>query len=217
MMRPRLVPRLAAPLWVVLFGARAWSAEPASGQAADAETPHLNNSWAHREQIPPPTDGEIEAPALPRHTAIYYVFGLGTPEGLSGFEVVHRFGESLELAAGMGAGLSAAMAKAYPLQWSVMPRLRLGDDHTALTLGAGLSGGQYTTDICPACDGPPTTVPTYYTIWTNFEVGVEHWSRAGFAVRWYLGFAHGTMLDGPSGETSGLDLPYLGVGVGYAF
>lgn len=208
MTRPRSVPRLAATLWVALICARARAAEPSSQQAVDAETPRLKGPKARRDTVPSPTDQESEAPAPRRDTAIYFTFGLGTPEGLSGFEAVDRFGDSLELAAGLGAGFAAILAgpPANPLQWSVMPRLRLGDDHDAFTLGAGLSGGQYATD------------PTYYTIWANFEIGSEHWSRGGFAFRYYLGFAHGMMLGSQSSADRPVpDIPYLGIGLGYAF
>jgi hypothetical protein len=231
---PRLttgVPRLAAGLGVALCCARAWATAPPNGQAVDVETPHLNPE-RRRDEIPSPSEQQIETPAPPRHTAIYFIFGFGTPEGLGGFEGVHRFGERLELAAGIGSGFAAETSEPHPslghyLQWSVMPRLRLGNANRAFTFGVGLSGGQYTSRIACAVpldfDGEgmsntPTSCPTYYTVWTNVEIGGERWSRGGFAFRYYLGFARGTMLGSPSSsDSSFLNFPYIGIGLGYAF
>jgi hypothetical protein len=142
-----------------------------------------------------------------------------------GLEGVHRFGDSFELAAGFGNGLAAEGAQpnaglGHALQWAVMPRLRLGDDRNALTLGAGLSGGEFSFHwLCIGCGtdaSGPTSVPTYYTFWSNFEIGGEHWSQGGFAIRYYLGLAHATMLGAPSPNDIAT-IPYLGIGLGYAF
>ncbi len=101
-----------------------------------------------------------------------------------------------------------------------MPRLRFGDDTTALTLGAGVSGGEYgdgflrnlfqfcVEDPCPTTNPP---YPTQYVIWSNFETGLEHWWRNGFATRLFAGYGHGFA----SGNS--FNLPYLGFGLGYAF
>jgi hypothetical protein len=197
------MPRLAATLWVALLSARAWAEAPSSEQAADAETS--------------------------RQTAIYFNFGFGTPEGIVGLEAVHRFGEYFELAAGIGEGVGAGQANA---QWSIMPRVRPGGpDHPHFTLGAGMSGGPYATQLnfcVTLCDfpgaSPPTTVPTFYTLWTNVEIGGEYWSRGGFAFRYYIGYAHGIPLSSPPPGNPlypsinlGLDIPYFGIGLGYAF
>jgi hypothetical protein len=101
-----------------------------------------------------------------------------------------------------------------------MPRLRLGNDRNGFTLGAGLSGGEFSFQwLCIGCGEEAsgrTTYPTYYTLWSNFEIGGEYWSRSGFAIRYYLGLAHATMLGAP--PSNGLaTIPYLGIGLGYAF
>jgi hypothetical protein len=161
-----------------------------------------------------------------RRTAIYGMFGFGSPVGVVGLEGVHRYGEWFELTAGFGNGLGALAAQphghfGHALQWSVMPRLRAGNDFNAFTLGAGLSGGEFSGHVlCIGCEDEasssgPTSYPTHYTLWTNFEVGGEHWSRSGLAIRYFLGLAHATLFGVP---TSGIaTLPYLGLGVGYAF
>jgi hypothetical protein len=232
MMRSRLWPHLAATFWIGLSGASALAAEPSpgalpSGQAADDETP--------RATIPEPSSGDgprllptsevLEAIGPVRRTAIYWMFGFGTPVGIVGLEGVHRFGDSFELAVGFGNGLGAEVAQpnagfGHALQWAVMPRLRLGDDRNAFTLGAGISGGEFSFQLlCIGCDeeaSGPTTYPTYYALWSNFEIGGEHWSQSGFAIRYYLGLAHATMLGAP--PSSGLaTIPYFGIGLGYAF
>ena len=173
-----------------------------------------------RSKVPGPPDHA-------RQTAIYSIVGFGTPVGFFGGEVVHRFGPTLELALGVGQGLAAAgsQQKAPPyhaLQWSVMPRLRFGDDHLALTLGAGLSGGNYgKIAIDFACDADcnqSQTYPVRYVVWGNVEAGVELWKR-GFAFRAFAGYARGCTTDGCSGLADGaaLYIPYMGVGFGYAF
>jgi hypothetical protein len=209
--------------------ARVEAAEPsASGQAADEEMPVSKAPEPTREEPltrPPPE--EIEAPAPVRHTAIYWLFGANTPVGVTGFEGVHRFTHSFELAAGFGQGMAAASAQpngrfGHALQWAIMPRVRLGDDRDVLTLGAGLSGGEYTNQgLCFGCDDGESmnaTYPTYYTLWANLEIGGEFWTRGGFAFRCYLGVARGVMVEShPADASPDLPLPYFGFGLGYAF
>jgi hypothetical protein len=107
-----------------------------------------------------------------------------------------------------------------------MPRLRLFDKRHALTVGAGVSGGECTSqspDLCPGCgDGSSTstnpTYPTYYTLWANLEAGGELWTSFGLAFRYFVGFAHGTRFGSPPAAASSyLSFPYLGLGLGYAF
>ncbi len=146
--------------------------------------------------------------------------GLGTPVGIGGLEIVHQFGTTFEVTAGVGSGLAAASAhNGSPLQWAVMPRLRLGDTwRNGLTLGAGMSGGNYGDvpfNVCDEhCDPEPASYPVHYMLWANFEIGGEHWLRGGFAFRYFAGYAHGWRTDDPS---STLDFPYVGTGIGYAF
>lgn len=164
-----------------------------------------------------PLDGEAprarEAPPQPdqvRDTAIYVVAGLGTPVGLLGLEAAHRAGKWFELTGGVGMGGAATGS----LQWALMPRLRLGDDHSAVTLGAGISGGNYS-DLLAVCN--ETSCPTSYFLWSNFELGTEHWFSAGFAVRLFFGYAHGWCVSSSPCVNAATDFPYAGFGLGYAF
>jgi hypothetical protein len=151
------------------------------------------------------------------------MLGFGSPVGGFGLEGVQRFGSHLELAAGFGVGDAAAGSEPHAgfghvVQWELMPRLRFGDDGTALTLGAGISGGEYgygfLRELLQFCDEEPCANPPYptqYVIWSNLETGLEHWWRNGFAIRLFAGYGHGFA----SGNN--FNLPYLGFGLGYAF
>jgi hypothetical protein len=70
--------------------------------------------------------------------------------------------------------------------------------------------------------GPPSHAPSYpttYTLWTNLEIGGEHWTRRGFAIRCFVGYAVGKQVEAQLAATdvSPLAYPYTGVGIGYAF
>jgi hypothetical protein len=199
--------------------------------AVDPEDPHPAPLESAEEEptraaaLPNGVPPVVEEPARRRTHAVYLMLGFGSPVGGLGLEGVQRFGSHFELAAGFGVGDAAGSSESHPglghvLQWALMPRLRLGDDATALTVGAGISGGEYgdgfLQDFFRFCDeGPcPTTNPAYptrYVIWSNFETGVEHWWRNGFATRLFVGFAHGFA------SADSFNLPYLGFGLGYAF
>jgi hypothetical protein len=161
-----------------------------------------------------------QASDLHRTTAAYVIVGLGSPVGIGGLEIVHQFDTTFEVTAGVGSGLGAARAhNGSPLQWAVMPRLRLGDTwRNGLTLGAGMSGGNYgdvSFKVCDDyCDPEPGSYPVHYVVWANFEIGGEHRLRGGFAFRYFAGYAHGWRTDDPSRT---LDFPYVGTGIGYAF
>jgi hypothetical protein len=203
------------------------------GAAIDAEVPHpptadaptqdqTNGSFFSRSPTAP-----TPAPPLPdlvRQTAIYYVGGLGTPVGIAGFEAVRRLGRRFEVAGGFGFGLAAAGSEpktsfGHVLQWSLMPRLRLGDDH-AFTAGAGISGGNF--GNMPLCiDGDPcsaTNYPVSYFLWSNFEIGGEWWWSGGFALRVFGGYARGWCVSASdSCVDTVVSFPYFGWGLGYAF
>ncbi|HVX96129.1 MAG TPA: hypothetical protein VHK47_14555 [Polyangia bacterium] len=168
-----------------------------------------------------------EEPAPRRESAVYGVAGFGTPVGGLGLEVVRRCGEKFELSFGVGEGMAAALAQpkgtfGHAVQWSVMPRVRFGNESDAFTFGVGLSGGEYAyeTGFCLGCsDGetrPSATYRTFYTLWTNVEIGGQHLSASGFAFRYFLGLAHGYEVE--AGRSLAFPIPYLGVGnLGYAF
>ena len=198
-----------------------WGGSPNDTQAADAEAP------PKRFRAPPPPPPRPDLP-LDRQTAVYVEAGPGTPIGSFGFEAVHRFGPFFELAGGLGIGDSAASSGSnVPItrkwQWSLMPRLRAGrTDYNSFTAGVGVSGGQYGgVNFCLGCDDEDSgaSYPTTYTLWTNLEIGGEHWTRGGFAIRYFVGYAIGkTVGTQAMGENdSPLQLPYTGVGIGYAF
>jgi hypothetical protein len=213
-------------LMVVLSGAAAqaseeWGGSPGGTQAADAEAPRRT-----RFQAPPLPPRRPDLP-LDRQTAVYVTTGFGAPVGAFGVEAVHRFGPFFELAGGLGIGDSAAESTSNtPIsrswQWSLMPRLRAGrTDYNSFTAGLGVSGGQYGgVQIClddDGCDG--RSYPTAYTLWTNLEIGGEHWTRGGFAIRYFVGYAIGKIVGSgvESADASPLSFPYTGVGIGYAF
>ncbi len=161
-----------------------------------------------------------QASDLHRTTAVNAIVGLGTPVGYGGLEVIQRLGDDFELTAGVGQGMSAAEAhNGSTLQWAVMPRLRLGESwRHGLTLGAGMSGGNFGRipfNFCDEyCEPAPASYPVHYVLWANFEIGGEHWLGGGLAFRYFAGYAHGWKTDAPS---STLDIPYFGSGIGYAF
>lgn len=157
---------------------------------------------------PETTDVADDLPA--RFNAIYGIFGFGTPVGLLGLEAVHRF-DHLELTAGGGLGLHGP-------QWAVMPRLKLGDGHGALTLGAGFSGGQYGPINWECQNAAACQTPGAYALWANFEIGGEYWD-GGLAFRCFLGLGLGYYVGSgfPTTERAVLALPYLGLGVGHSF
>jgi hypothetical protein len=188
----------------------------APGEPADEEP---TRAAAASAGVPP----AVAEPAPRRTHAVYLILGFGSPVGGAGLEVVQRLGSHFELAAGVGIGDAAANSEAHSglghvVQWALMPRLRLGGDGTALTIGAGISGGEYgdgfLRELLEFCDEGPCPNPPYptqYVIWTNFETGFEHWWRNGFAIRFFFGYGHG-FARGDS-----FNLPYLGFGLGYAF
>ncbi len=214
----------------VVHASEEWGGSPSGTQAPDAETPASATAKSPDEprkrfREPPP---RLRTPDLPldRQTAVYVEAGPGTPIGSFGFEAVHRFGPFFELAGGIGIGDSASdSGSSVPItrkwQWSLMPRLRAGrTDYNSFTAGVGLSGGQYGgVNICFFDDGCPSSYPTTYTLWTNLEIGGEHWTRAGFAIRYFVGYAIGKQVGAqlPAADVSPLAFPYTGVGIGYAF
>jgi hypothetical protein len=201
----------------------------AEAHAVDDEAPR--SSSPESEPAPPPPRAAIrpmviEDLAEPRVTAVYMMFGVGTPVGGIGVEGVHRFSNWFELSAGFGLGTGASEVQPHggdSFQRAAMPRLRVrGDEGHILAFGVGMSGGQYSSDGIPCfgCDDGASAnreSPTAYTLWTNFEVSGERWGTSGFAFRYYLGYAHGTMVQKEPSANQLLVFPYFGVGPGHAF
>jgi hypothetical protein len=181
-----------------------------------------------REEAPAAPRPMIPAAAPPavegdRRSAVYLAGGFGTPLGFLGIEGVRRIGSTFEITGGLGIGYGAAKAEPHAgvgqwLQWAVMPRLRFGDGGGAVTVGAGVSGGNYT--LRPfsffSIDPQPPAPPISYYLWSNFEIGGEWWLSGGFALRLFGGYAHGWCVSGTC-YSPPQDLPYTGVGLGYAF
>jgi hypothetical protein len=169
----------------------------------------------------PVTDDE---PEPVHHSSLYFVTGLGAPLGFAGIESVTRVAPWLEISGGLGLGLNASESEPQPslghmLQWSVMPRLYLSTSQfVGLTLGAGVSGGNYADPLffCIDCDPAPTSYPVSYFLWGNVEFGGEVWTPFGLAGRLFVGYAHGWCTSS-SCVSASTDIPYLGGGVGYAF
>ena len=161
-----------------------------------------------------------------RRSAVYLAGGLGTPVGFLGLEGVRRLGSIIEITGGLGIGYGAARAEPHAgvgrwLQWAVMPRLRrirFRDSVGAFTIGAGVSGGNYTArpSSVSFVDPQPPAPPISYYLWSNFEIGYEWWWSGGFALRFFGGYAHGWCVSGTC-YSPPHDFPYTGVGLGYAF
>ena len=173
--------------------------------------------------VTPATGAEPGAAPI-ANSAIYFESGLGSPLGIFGVESVTRVAPRLEIAIGAGIGLAAAESGMQPsfgqvLQWSLMPRLLLGNSTGGLTIGVGASGGGYgdwgAKFLC--WDDPcPSSYHVIYAVWANAEIGGEVWATSGLAVRFFAGWAHGWCANGTCGYAD-RDFPYLGGGLGYAF
>jgi len=174
----------------------------------------------------------------PSNKTLTAVVGLGTPVGGLGVEGAYRIGSHLEVSAGLGIGLTAASHNFQPIQWAVMPRYRIGNARHALTLGLGLSGGNYAYVVASLCasqeDIPEcNTNDTRYTLWANAEVGGELTGPTGFVFRYFVGYGrilaqgadHCTYFNTPAQFCSGIpgntfpyaNLPYVGVALGHTF
>ena len=156
-----------------------------------------------------------------RPTALYLQLGLGTPTGAVGVEAERMISSFSAVAAGAGMGATGA-------QGAAMVRLQRGDHRSAVVVGAGISGGHYswfrfcmdTANTCPKKEGN--------VVWANLELGGAFRSRAGFALRYFVGY--GRIVAGNYdcvGNTrdyclaryrdDGKNLIYLGFALGYAF
>jgi hypothetical protein len=173
--------------------------------------------------------------AAPARGALYAVTGLGTPIGFLGVEGAYRIIPDLEITAGTGLGLSAessANDQWRVLQWSVMPRYRVGTDRSALTIGFGFSGGNYSHTYFSLCGSQEeylqcnTPESRRYTIWSNLEIGGEHWTSRRIAFRYFIGYGH-ILAQGPyrcdatssvgcqdGSNTPYANIPYTGMALG---
>ncbi len=133
-----------------------------------------------------------------RTTAVYAETGFGTPLGYFGLEGLQQIAPRWEIAAGVGLGLSAAKngsGLGHELQWSLMPRYRLGSERAAMTIGLGMSGGNYAHTLESLCGSEEELLDCNlanwrYTLWANTELGGEFWFPTGFAFRFFVGYGH---------------------------
>ena len=132
----------------------------------------------------PRTAAASDPPTLfeERPTTVYAQLGLGTPLGWGGVEWERVLTRYLTLSSGVGMGFAGPQA-------AVMPRLLLGNRHSAAFLGAGLSYGHYRRDDSCLFDCAPATFQGTVA-WANFESGAEHRWESGLALRVFVGFAH---------------------------
>ncbi len=169
--------------------------------------------------LPAPARADDSGGRVPRGAG-YGVLGLGTPVGFLGLEGAYRIVRDLEITAGAGVGLSTVDGAANALQWAVMPRYRVGGDRRALTVGLGLSGGNYSHSYVSLCGSEEELLECNqpegwrYTLWANAEIGGEYWAASRFALRYFGGFGHvlaqGAQQCGasPLGCSAASNLPY---------
>ena len=179
-----------------------------------------------------------EALAPSRRAALYAEAGLGTPVGYFGAEAVLKLAPSWEIASGVGLGLTASRNGSgfvHDLQWSLMPRYRFGGNRPAMTIGLGVSGGNYAHTLDSLCGSQEeelicSLTNWRYTLWANLEIGWEYWLPTGFAVRYFIGYgrvlAQGSEHcqlppncgeDVPPGSFPYYDIPYFGLAFGRTF
>jgi len=169
-------------------------------------------------------DDDAASPFEAKPTAVYLVFGLGTPVGLMGAEIEQTLAPNASISVGAGWGVAGP-------QGAAMLRLLSGGERSKFTLGGGVSGGKYNwQEFCFDCEDAATKTGT--VAWANVEVGGEHRFWSGFAIRYFGGYGHVVAGDlacdaGPS--TSSLDnclryhqddgktLVYTGIALGGAF
>jgi hypothetical protein len=101
--------------------------------------------------------------------------GISSVVGLIGATYTYSPVELFQVELGTGFGFSG-------FQFSLMPKLSLGDDHHRAVFGVGPSVG-ITRDSNPAY--------TYVAYWLNAEVGYEYRSAGGFSFLIAGGFFHG--------------------------
>ena len=91
------------------------------------------------------------------------------------------------------------------------------DSQVGSTPPTGLAGTAHPENSIP----DPNTVAR--VLWANFELGGELWSTGGFAFRYFFGYGR-ALLATPTTAHPDLDwniraydVPYVGLGFGYAF
>jgi hypothetical protein len=138
--------------------------------------------------------------------------GMWTPVGELGAEM------TIEPAPAFEIGVGAGMAFSGP-QLAVTPRLRVGNDETALTLGLGASVGHWKESplFCWG-DESECSDTNANVLWVNGEAAFERITSDGVTLRGFFGI--GRMVgdqDCTGPECGNLDtvLPYLGLTIGH--
>ncbi len=179
-----------------------------------------------------------------RPLAVEGVLGFGTPVGYAGVMLEYsphpRFIASVGAGIGGGTENTDCLKSGYSgvcegpfsdrVQLAAMGRVRLfWVGSTAMTVGAGASGGGYSWDEFTTDEPAHKSADRAY--WANVEVGGEHRAQSGFSARWFVGLADmlnpGALHCIDTGinpehcptvhKDSGHWLVYFGGGVGWAF
>jgi hypothetical protein len=161
-----------------------------------------------------------------RSFSLLGTIGAGTPVGHAGLALEGYLDGKLGLS--VGAGISSRSP-----QLAAMLRVRIPLDTsadrsmTAISLGAGLSGGPYSWpsshNCVPACAAIDRGGRRWdAAIWVNLDVAIERIYASGFVWRVFMGYAEiANVRDstcystGCGGKPAGI--PYVGASVGIAF
>jgi len=137
--------------------------------------------------------------------------GLFTPTGELGVEYTQALHPNFELGVGVGYGI----VRTGP-QLSLMPRARLRRGPATLSLGAGLSIGEYNGES-PFAD----PVPNIQALFGNAEAGLQVTSKWGPFARVFAGagkiVAHAAYESSEQADQGKDVIPYGGLTVGWAF
>jgi len=169
-----------------------------------------------------PTTAYADVPSLDESSTprsrLAVSFGAATPTGELGVEYTQSVHRYLELGLGGGIGITGPQA-------AFMPRLRLGRGSSAMTLGAGISGGYYDeprlVSFCFSDRGEKCADNTTKTtaVWANAELGMQSTYASGWTVHFYLGvgkaLAHGKCRNGNCDDVDGMTMPYVGLAIGH--
>ena len=144
---------------------------------------------------------------------ISFLLGLATPIGSLGFEYTQLVAPYLEVGAGMGVGFTGA-------QFSLTPRLRIGQEASTLTLGGASRAGRSATGqtLGSVSQRDPACAPILPCCGSTPRPACRQSHGGGMMGRLYGGIgklvAHGSCT-GYCGELDGTTLPYVGLAIGH--
>ena len=204
----------AVLVWVTIFTAGepvATAGSPAGGVPGSNAPAASVAPVAIEKPVVAPTEAR-------RFFAIAAVGGVAAPTGLVGIEAAFRPARIVELAVGVGAGVSG-------LQGSAMLRAvdvnGLGDSFRGVDIvaGVGVSYGHYDDEF--VCIWEPCDSEKGDFTWLNGEIGVQAARPSGLFARLAVGLGSAVKKDnlvvteGHAGYSN--RLPYLAFTVGYGF